>query len=265
MTDTLLLNVKDLYCRYGPATVLAEITLHVAAGEVVGLIGPNGSGKSTLLRCLGRLQSVSSGRISILGREMSSYGREALARIIAYVPQHIGSSMSLRVIDMVALGRLPYSGLCSDTANRSIVLDAIDRMHLQSLALKHFGELSGGERQRVLIARALAQQGQLLLMDEPTSDLDLRHQLATMHAVRRIARERSVGAVIAIHDLALAARFCDRLVMLKAGRVYAQGEWQSVLTAEGVAAVYGVAARVGTEGGMPYIIAVEETEAYATV
>lgn len=258
-----LLDVRALYCHYGKVAVLSDINMQVGPAEVVGLIGPNGSGKSTLLRCLGRLQAATTAHLTVCGRASKDYSRHALARTIAYVPQHVGPSMSLRVIDMVALGRFPYAGLCTAAGNRSIVLDAIERMHLQSLALRHFAELSGGERQRVLIARALAQQGQLLLLDEPTSDLDLRHQLATMAAVRAIATERRVGAVIAIHDLALAARFCDRMVMLQAGQVYAQGPWQSVLTPANLAAVYGVKAKVGADGDQPYIIPLEDTQHHA--
>ncbi|WP_292457490.1 ABC transporter ATP-binding protein [Methylibium sp.] len=174
---------------------------------------------------------------------------------MAYVPQHSGSSMSLRVIDMIALGRSPHRGLATSAADRDHVLDALEGMQLQPLAMRFFGELSGGERQRVLMARALAQQGRLLLLDEPTSDLDLRHQLGTLGTVRALADERGVGALIAIHDLALAARFCDRLVMLQDGRVQVQGPWQQVLTPAHLRAVYGVDARVGSDQGVPWVTA----------
>ena len=265
MSSQSILNAAALGFEYGEVTALAHIELDLAPGEVLGLIGPNGSGNSTLLKCLGSLQPITSGRLDICGRPIADYERSALARTLAYVPQHVGASMSLRVIDMVALGRLPYRGLCSEEKNRGIVLDAVEHMHLEPLALRYFSELSGGERQRVLIARALAQQGRLLLLDEPTSDLDLKHQLGTMQAVRSIADDKGLGAVIAIHDLSLAARFCDRLVMLRGGRIYAQGQWPSVLTPAGIEAVYGVSAKVGMDDGEPYVIASGRIERHASL
>jgi iron complex transport system ATP-binding protein len=169
--------------------------------------------------------------------------------------------MSLRVIDMVLLGRLPHRGRGTAQHDQVIALAAMERLALQPLALRHFSDLSGGERQRVLMARALAQQGRLLLLDEPTSDLDLRHQLATLQTVHELARQRGVGAVIAIHDLALAARFCDRLLMLRAGTVLAAGTPQQVLTPANVQALFGVSARIGSDGGLPYVIPISADSA----
>ncbi|MBA4264471.1 MAG: ABC transporter ATP-binding protein [Comamonadaceae bacterium] len=237
-----------------PARVLDGVSFQVAPGELVGLIGPNGAGKSTLLRCVLGLQRLQAGCIQVDGQDLSTFSRRALARAMAYVPQHSGSALALRVIDMVALGRSPHQGLHPATHERAVVFDAIERLQLQPLALRPFGELSGGQRQRVLLARALAQQGRLLLLDEPTSDLDLRHQIAALGAVRQVAHERGTAALIAIHDLALAGRYCDRLVLLHGGRVHAQGPWQLVLTPAHLAQVYGVTARIGTDGGWPYVL-----------
>ncbi len=259
MTGVHVLQARGLGSRHGTANVLADIDLDIAPGEVVGLVGPNGSGKSTLLRCLGGLHPVHAGSVAIGGKPLHAYARQALARAVAYVPQQVGSAMALRVTDMVTLGRMPHRGQASAAQHQALVFDAIDAMQLQPLALRHFSDLSGGERQRVLIARALAQQSQLLLLDEPTSGLDLRHQLAALHAVSKAATVRGVGALVAIHDLALAARFCDRLAMLRAGRLLAIGPWQKVLTPEHVQALFGVQARIGQDGGLPYVITVQET------
>lgn len=253
-----LLQATALRLRYGRVEVLADVDLSIAAGEMVGLVGPNGSGKSSLLKCLGGLRPLSGGSVTLAGRAATAYSRGELARTLAYVPQHSGPGMSLRVVDMVALGRLPYRGLASEAENRRIVLETINRLGLEALALRHFSDLSGGERQRVLIGRALAQQGKLLLLDEPTSDLDLRHQLSVMATARAVADERGVASVIAIHDLALAARFCDRLVMLKAGRVHDQGRSQEVLTPANLRALFGVGALVGRDTGLPYVIPTHE-------
>lgn len=257
MSPALLLQATALRSRYsGRASteVLRGVDFTLAPGEVLGLVGPNGSGKSSLLKCLAGLRPLSDGTLLLEGRSLAGYARQEMARAIAYVPQHTGPSMSLRVIDMVLLGRLPHRGRGTAQQDQAIALAAIERLALQPLALRHFSDLSGGERQRVLMARALAQQGRLLLLDEPTSDLDLRHQLATLQTVHELSRQRGVGAVIAIHDLALAARFCDRLLMLRAGTVLAAGTPQQVLTPDNVEALFGVSARIGNDGGLPYVI-----------
>lgn len=262
MSDSVL-TVQALTASYARSTqpaVLGGVTFAAAPGEVIGLIGPNGAGKSTLLRCVLGLQHLQAGSIHVLGRNLHTFSRRELARVVAYVPQHSGSTMSMRVIDMVALGRSPHRGLNSASHDRAVVFDAIERLRLQPLALRLFGELSGGQRQRVLLARALAQQGKLLLLDEPTSDLDLQHQLAALGAVRYEADTHKTAALIAIHDLALAGRYCDRLVLLHGGRVHAQGIWQTVLTPENLAQVYGVTARIGTDGGMPYVLTEAATD-----
>jgi len=251
---TALLQVQDLSCSLGARQVLRGVGFQLQRGEVLGLIGPNGAGKSTLLRCLLGLQRVSHGGIVLNGRALANYGRSELARTLAYVPQPKGAGMALSVADVVALGRLPHRGLSSAAQDAEVVLDAIEAMALAPLALRSVAELSGGERQRVLIARALAQQTPLLLFDEPTSDLDLQHQLAAMQRVRALADERGASAVIALHDLGLAARFCHRLLLLDGGRVRACGAWPEVLTTAHLSAAYQVQVRVGTDAGVPYVI-----------
>ena len=257
-----LVRADGLHSRYGrrgTPDVLQDIHFAMSAGQVLGLIGPNGSGKSSLLKCLAGLRPLSAGSLALQGRDLTSYARAELARTVAYVPQHTGPSMSLRVLDMVMLGRLPHQGISTAARDQRICLAAIERLALEPLALRHFSDLSGGERQRVLMARALAQQGRLLLLDEPTSDLDLRHQLATLQTVRDLADQDGVGAVIAIHDLALAARFCDSLLMLKHGRMHDAGPSSQVLTPTNIEALFDVGARIGADAGLPYVIPIPKT------
>ncbi|GKS91551.1 ABC transporter ATP-binding protein [Acidovorax sp. SUPP2539] len=257
-----LVRAEGLRSRYGGRAspeVLQGIDLVLQPGEVLGLVGPNGSGKSSLLKCLAGLRPLSGGHLALEGRALAGCTRQEIARAVAYVPQHTGPGMSLRVLDMVRLGRLPHRGASSPQQDEALCLAAIERLALEALALRHFSDLSGGERQRVLMARAWAQQGRLLLLDEPTSDLDLRHQLATLQTVRELSRQRGAGAVIAIHDLALAARFCDRLLMLRGGRVLDAGAPAQVLTPTNVQALFGVGARIGTDGGLPYVIPMDPT------
>jgi len=253
-----MLNISGLHYRHGNRLILDDVDLQVGAGEIVCLVGPNGAGKSTLLKCVNRILSSQHASMTLDGVSLYDMSRRDLARAVAYVPQHTGSSMSLRVADMIALGRAPHRTWNSSERDRRIALDAIERLNLQALALRSYDELSGGERQRVLLARALVQQGRLLLLDEPTSDLDLYHQLEAMTAAREVADNiagpRRSGVLIAIHDLGLAARFADRLVMLREGRVVAQGHWREVLTPRHIETVYGVSARVGSDGDIPYVI-----------
>jgi len=252
------LSVHDLHYRYGGAKVLRGVDFEVCPGEIVCLVGPNGAGKSTVLKCLNLILKPHRGGAKLDDAPISSLGRRTLARAISYVPQQAGQAMSLPVMEMVRLGRAPHRGLGSVAHDQAVVLDAIQALQLASLAMRQYGELSGGERHRVLIARALAQEGQVMLLDEPTSDLDLRYQLETMTMLRRLARERQVGILIAIHDLALASRFADRIVMLSQGRVFAQGPWQKVVTPANLEAVYGVSALTGLDNGLPYVIPIEK-------
>jgi iron complex transport system ATP-binding protein len=250
----MLLRVADLHHGYRDRAVLRGIDLTVRAGEVVSLVGPNGAGKSTLLKCVSRVLTPARGEILLDGQPIARYARRELARAIAYVPQQQGPAMPLTVADTIALGRAPHRTADTRARDREIVLDVIEQLGLQALALRSFAALSGGERQRVLLGRALAQGDRLLLLDEPTSALDLKHQLDTMTIVRGLARTRGYGMLIAIHDLSLASRFSDRLVLLDDGRVRADGEWRDVLAVEHVESVYGVSAIVGTDRTLPYVI-----------
>lgn len=252
------LSVRDLRYRYGAEAVLRGVDLEVGPGEIVCLVGPNGAGKSTVLKCLNLILQPSGGEATLDNAPISTFGRRKLAQAIAYVPQQAGQAMSLPVVEMVGLGRAPHRGLGTDSHDQAVVLDAIQALKLEALAMRQYGELSGGERHRVLIARALAQEGKVMLLDEPTSDLDLRYQLETMTLLRRLADQRQVAILVAIHDLALASRFADRVVMLSQGRVFAQGPWQAVVTPSNLEAVYGVSALTGEDGGLPYVIPIEK-------
>lgn len=250
----IMLDVQGLHYDYGTRTVLQGIDFTLAAGEVVSLVGPNGAGKSTLLRCLNGVLRASRGTVTLDGRDTRTIARRELARAIAYVPQQQGPAISLSVIDMITLGRAPHRAFGTQARDREIVLDVVEQLGLAPLALRSFAALSGGERQRVLLARALVQGERLLLLDEPTSALDLKHQLETLATLRALARSRGCGVVIAIHDLALASRFSDRLILLDAGRVRTAGPWHEVVAREHLEAVYDVSAIIGSEQDLPYII-----------
>ena len=234
------LSVQRLSFSYGPRRILEDVTFEVAPGAFCALLGPNGSGKSTLVKAIAGVHRAKSGTVTVEGRETSSLGRRELARVVGYVPQVGDAPFDLTVREAVMLGRTPHFGLSPRTEDRAKVEDAIARMGLGEIAERSMSELSGGQAQRALIARALAQDTRVLLLDEPTSALDLRYQIETLQLVRQITREEGISALIAIHDLNHAARYCDQIVVLHGGRLVADGSPADALQAPVLRAVYEV-------------------------
>lgn len=233
-----MIEARDLHHSYGGGPVLSGAQLVADAGAVVGLIGPNGSGKTTLLRALSGSLTFDRGSVLLDGAALGSLTPREIARRIAVVVQETSGDLPLSVADTVLLGRLPHRGLFAGRSrtDEAIAAAALDRVGVGHLAARNLGELSGGERQRVLIARALTQQADHLLMDEPTNHLDVRYQ----HEVLALVRELGVTAVVVLHDLNLAARYCDRLLLLDRGRVRAMGETGDVLDLDTIPDVYGL-------------------------
>ncbi|QKW06757.1 ABC transporter ATP-binding protein [Streptomyces sp. NA04227] len=239
---TARLAIRSLRFTTDGATLLDGVDLDAAPGETVGLVGPNGSGKSTLLRCVYGTLTPTGGEILLDGRELTATPVRERARSIAAVPQdgHGGGDFAVRQI--VAMGRSPHKRFWeADTAaDAARVTEALDRVGAAHLADRPFAQLSGGERQRVLVARTLVQDPALLVLDEPTNHLDIRYQLDVLHLVRTLA----TTSLLALHDLNLAAYFCDRLHVLDQGKVIASGPPEEVLTPDLLAKVYGVRAEV---------------------
>ncbi len=247
------LAVRDVRWSAGGRLILDGVTLDVAPGGTLGLLGPNGSGKSSLLRLLAGVRRAAGGAILLDGDDLAGLPRRRVAQRLALVEQHAETELDLTVLEVVRLGRIPHrrpwSGVSAE--DDQAVGDAIARTGLQERLDQRWSTLSGGERQRVQIARALAQEPRELLLDEPTNHLDVHHQLDLLTLVA----ELPLTSVVALHDLNLAAMFCDRLVVLDAGRVVAAGTPAAVLTPELIADVYRVHAVVGDDGpdGRPSI------------
>jgi iron complex transport system ATP-binding protein len=212
--------------------VLRGIDLRLDPGEMLALIGPNGAGKSTLLRLAGGVLRPSAGSASLLDRDLSTMRPREVARQVAVVPQEGPIPVGLVVREMVGLGRTPYARLLlGPTAHDREMVDwALAAAGVDELAERFVDELSGGERQRVILARALAQEPRLLLLDEPTANLDLHHQVAMLELVRGLTCERGLAVLAAVHDLQLAALYCDRVALMHAGRIVSQGPPEAVLT-----------------------------------
>jgi len=236
-----MLGIHDLTVVYGQIVALRQVSLSLAAGELLGVVGPNGSGKSTLIRAITRLVRPLGGDISLDGKEVGRLSQRELARWAAVVPQNPYLPDAFTVLEVALMGRTPHLGLLQSEgrADLAAVRRALEQTDTWHLAGRRMGELSGGERQRVVVARALAQETPLLLLDEPTAHLDMGHQAAVLDLVRRLCRTEGKAVLAAVHDLSLAGQYCDRLVMLNEGRVVGEGEPEEVLSPELLTSVYG--------------------------
>ena len=248
----LQLRAEDLAFSYGGRDVLGGVSLALGRGELVGVLGPNGSGKTTLVRCLMGFLAPRRGRVTLGARDVADWPRRELARRLAVVPQEMPTDFPLLVRELVLLGRVPHlpaRGLGFESAHdRAVAEAALADAALTELADRPLHQLSGGELRRAFIARALAQEPPILILDEPTSSLDLRHQLGILELLRRRARS-GVGVLVVLHDLNLAASYCDRVVVLAEGRVAAAGPPGAALDPAILSDVYGVDLRAIEVGG----------------
>ena len=236
------INTEDLHLSYGAQEILKGISIQSKEKEFIGLIGPNGSGKSTLLKCIYRTLKPDQGAVYLDGEELSTIRVKDSARKLAVVAQHNHYNFEFTVQEIVMMGRSPHKkALERDNAgDHAIVKEALQAVGMSEFADRSFSTLSGGEQQRVIFARALAQQTPCLILDEPTNHLDITHQLQLM----RIVKERNVTVISAVHDLNIAAMFCDRIYALKDGRIAGEGTPESLLTPEFIREIYDVEAEV---------------------
>jgi iron complex transport system ATP-binding protein len=244
-----MLQANDLVFAYGGAgsrPILDRVSATVERGTVVGLLGPNGAGKTTLLRLLAGMLRPSQGMVSLDGQAIASLGRRELARRIAVVPQETHSTFDFSVLDIVLMGRYPHLGTfeLEGPSDLRIARQALEATGTIALESRLFGTLSGGERQRVVIASALAQAADLLLLDEPTASLDLGYQFQIASLLKSLNADRRTTLIVSTHDLNFAAALCGRVVLLKEGRVLAQGPTEEVLNAANIKALYGMDADV---------------------
>ncbi|WP_218239793.1 ABC transporter ATP-binding protein [Comamonas fluminis] len=248
-----LLEARQLHWQAAATHIVKDISLHIQRGELVGLLGPNGSGKSTLLRMIYRILKPSSGTVCMQEQDVWQRSARDNARAMAVLAQENTGEFDLRVCDVVLMGRTPRQSAFSRDSEEDlrIVTQSLAQVHAQALTERMFSTLSGGEKQRVLMARALAQQAQLLVLDEPTNHLDVRHQFELMNLIRSLG----LTTLAALHELPLAAHYCDRLYLLKDGALAAQGTPAEVLTPQIIAQVYGVQAqvRINERSGKPLI------------
>jgi iron complex transport system ATP-binding protein len=252
------LALEQISFSYRRVPIFAALDLTVATGTITGILGPNGSGKTTLVRLGSGAIRPSAGRIALFGIDITSMPARERARNVAIVPQETHPVFEFTVEEIVRMGRAPHLGLLGleRPLDRKIASEAMERCEVQDLAARSFRALSGGERQRVMLARALAQQARLLLLDEPTAFLDLKHRLSVYALLSRLHQDHGLTVVVVSHDINLAARFCDRLVLLRRGSIAADGSPNEVLRPDPIRSVYEVDVEVRTDpsSGRPFVI-----------
>lgn len=248
-----MINVRELSFSYHKTfQVLKDIEFNASDGQCIAILGNNGAGKSTLVKCLNYILKPQKGAVVVNGRNIGSIRRKTIACEMAYVSQHNDSS-KFTVYDAVLLGRKPYIKINPTDEDHRITKDIINRMGLNSFTLRYIDELSGGELQKVILARALAQQPKVLMLDEPTSNLDLKNQYEVMKIVRDIAVEDKLCVIIVIHDLNLAIRYCDQFLLIKNSNVYSIGGVETV-NCEAIRDVYGIDVTIESISGYRTIV-----------
>lgn len=259
------LAVESVQQGYGSTNVLSDVSFTVLSGEVVALLGPNGSGKSTLIKTICSLMPPKAGRVTIDGLDVSDLKPMERARLIGYVPQNIQYAPFTTVLDTVLIGRRPYMQWTYSEADLKCASRALETMNIMDLRDRYINELSGGQRQRVFIARTLTQNPRFYLFDEPTSSLDLRYQLRSMKIMRDVVLREGCGMVIAMHDLNLALRYTDKILLLKDQGLYAYGRPEEVLTSDAIHDVYGVESFIVRNDRGLFILPYESSDENASV
>jgi len=245
-----MISVRNLSFNYKSKKVLENINFDVQKGAFLGLLGENGAGKSTMLKIISKILKPDKGEILIAGKGINSYFLKEIAKIIAFVGQgeSYSSNQPFTVSEIVLMGRIPHLSRFQRESKKDIEIanDAMQLTNLLKFKSKFINELSGGERQRVIIARALAQEPKILLLDEPVSNLDIRYQIEILNLIKNLSRN-GITVVCVIHDLNLAAMFCDTLLLLNKGKILANGMPEEVLTAENIKIAYGIKTNVRKE------------------
>ena len=253
------MEISSLEFGYSAETVLSKISFNVKKGEIVSLLGPNGAGKSTLIKCMDGLLKFKKGDIAIDGISIKNMNRNDISKKIAYVPQVTATLFSLKVFDMVMLGRRHYMNIKYKKNDYYKVLNSLKMLNIEHLAMKNFNQLSGGQKQKVIIARAIAQETEIILLDEATSNLDIRHQLEVMEIVNKLSKEFGITIIMILHDLNVASRYSDRIIILNNGGIAAIGTAKEVITEENISLIYGVESHVTNVGDKTHIVPMKIT------
>ena len=251
------LSIKGLHFSYSSVEILRDINLDIRDGQIVSIVGPNGSGKSTLIKCIDRILVPSAGEVIVDRHKVSGMNQMELARMIAYVPQNSLRVFPNTVFDVVLMGRRPHLGWREDPRDEQVVWEVLGLLGIDDLALSLFTNSRGGSNRKAP-SRALAQETGVILLDEPTSNLDVWHQIDVMEILKTLVRKQDLTAIIAVHDLNMAARYSDTIIMMKGGKIFATGRPENALTRENLASVYGIHAHVKNYDDIPHVIPLKQ-------
>ncbi|MGF6989760.1 iron complex transport system ATP-binding protein [Lachnospiraceae bacterium PM6-15] len=248
-----MLQVDNLSFQYKRGTIiLDELSFTANAGECLAILGNNGAGKSTLLKCLNKILRPQTGTVYLEDTSLLNLSNKELAKHMAFVDQQSPESQ-LSVFDTILLGRRPYLNFVASKKDKDLVQSLLNDLNLEDLAFRPVNELSGGERQKIMFARALAQQPKVLLMDEPTSSLDLRNKCEVLSLTRKVTQAKSMITIVILHDLNLSLEYCDRFLLMKDHQIYAAGD-QSIITSEAIEATYGLRVNVHELDGRKLVV-----------
>jgi len=247
-----MIEIRNISFSYGRLEAVKDVSFDVQAGECVGILGNNGSGKSTLITCINKIRTPLTGSVFIDKHDVHAMSRLETARRVSYVAQK-NEMNQVTVFDSVLLGRKPYIKWAVSQEDIDICDEIIEKVGISAFKMRYIDELSGGELQKVMLARALVQQPKLMLLDEPTSNLDPKNQYEMMALVRDLTIERGISSIIVLHDLSLALRYCDRFLFIKDGEVYGYGD-ETIVTPEAIYDVYGVEASIEVISGRKIVV-----------
>ena len=256
--DVLNITINGLEFGYRTFPILKGIDVVFDKSELVSIIGPNGVGKSTLIHCMNKILTPNDNSVFIDGRDVKTINVKEMAKVMGYVRYTATTTFPISVIDAVMMGRHPHSKYGSMEKDMEISYDMLEKLGIEDLAMRPINELSAGQLQKVILAKGLAQQPKVLLLDEPTANLDIKHQLGVTKLLHDICRETGMTIIMICHDLNIAAKYSDRMLMMSEGKIYAAGTPEEILTKDNVRNVYGVDCEVIMDQGRPHILLRDE-------
>jgi iron complex transport system ATP-binding protein len=248
------ITINGLQFSYTSTPILNDVNADLSGHKLVSILGPNGVGKSTLIHCINKILTPKGGVVLMDGKDVKEITIKEMSKKVGYVPYSANDSFPLSVVDTVMMGRHPHSKWGSLDNDLRIVYETLEMLGISHLAMRNFNELSAGQHQKVMLARGLVQEPEVLLLDEPTSNLDVRHQIEVTKLLKRMTQEKNILTIMISHDINIAAKYSDEIIMMHQGKIYATGTPEDVINEENLRAVYGVEAKVITDLGAPHVI-----------